>query len=64
MTKLIIIAIFAVTACGSKQKTDTTPANKTGASDPMKGSTGGATYGNGSAAPMKPAAGGGDPCAN
>jgi hypothetical protein len=63
MKTLLIVSILAVAACGSKPKTTTTPANKTGSSD--KGSMGGAGYG-GSGSAMAPAnpTSGGDPCAN
>jgi hypothetical protein len=64
MKTLLIISILAVAACGSKPKTTTTPANKTGTSD--KGSMGGAGYGNSGGSAMAPAnpTSGGDPCAN
>jgi hypothetical protein len=63
MKKLLILSILAVAACGSKPKTTTTPANKTGASDTNNGSMGGSGYGGGSAmAPAHPTSG--DPCAN
>lgn len=64
MKKLLIISILAVAACGSKPKTTTTPANKTGTTNDNKGSMGGSGYGGGSAmTPANPTSGG-DPCAN
>lgn len=63
MKTLLIISILAVAACGSKPKTTTTPANKTGTSD-NKGSMGGAGYGGGSAMTPPNPTSGGDPCAN
>ncbi|MEO8840701.1 MAG: hypothetical protein ABI591_08075 [Kofleriaceae bacterium] len=62
-TTLLLLSLVAVAACGSKPKTSTTPANKTGTSD-TKGSMGGTGYGGGSAmTPANPTSGG-DPCAN
>ena len=66
MKQLIIITIVSalLSACGGKKQEATTPTNKTGTDtkDATKGSTGGTTYGGGTAKPNPPTTGG-DPCA-